>query len=195
MRFILATLGFVFVVIMVVVLFAHGGSKTATTPGNKAIKLQTYANDSSVQVEYNIEGPINAPENHRTIQIIVSPNSRTLRVLKGYQGEVMTSQTYSNDTNSYSNFLRALNIEGFTHERSVPAGTNSQAICPLNNRTHYLIEQGSKNLMDLWSATCNSGSFAGNIALVRSLFTVQIPNYGSLTNGISVAGAPTGGIF
>ena len=86
MRVMLAIFGFIFVVVMAIILLAHGGPKNATTPNSRNIKLSSYVNDNSAKMEYVIEGPINASENHDSIKIVIGPTSRTLDVIQGYQG-------------------------------------------------------------------------------------------------------------
>ena len=195
MRYFLASLGFVLLIVILIVILLHPSSKTATNGADKAIQLTSLAKNNSSQVRYTVEGPINAPEIHRTIQITITPNSRNFTILGGYQGDVIDSQTYDNNPDSYAAFLKALKTADFTHERSVGKGITEQSICPLNSRTQYQILDGAKYIMNLWSTTCAKGSFAGNIAQTRILFIVQIPNYSSLAGNVNVVGATSGNIF
>ena len=195
MRYLLATIGFIVLMVIAITIFARPQSKKATT-NNKVIQLSSYVKNNNAQVRYTIEGPINAPEDHRSVQISVSPLSRTLNIISGYQGQVISSQTYANDAQSYSDFLQALSQEQFTAERQVSSNIKSQSICPLGNRTHFQILENAKDVMNLWTGSCMRGSFGGNVANIRSLFKLQIPDYVKLTNSVSVTGSvPNTGIF
>lgn len=176
MKYFLISLGVVLLIIFSIVIFNRGGSKTVTT-GRKPVSLMSYAPNDSASVQFSVEGPINAIENHRTTTISVSPNTRNVTVYTGYQGQVLTSKTYPNDTKSYSAFLAALNRAAFTKERPLAKGISSVSVCPTASRNHYLIVDNNKDVMDLWSATCVTGSFAGSVQLTTTLFQAQIPNY------------------
>lgn len=180
MKYILITLGVVLLIIFGIVIVNTGGSKTVVTPGRKVIKLSDYKTDNNVSVQMERQGPINALENHRRVQITINPTSRTVEVFSGYQNQLVTSQTLPNDTDSYGQFLAALNRASFTAERKLKTGVTSESICPTGNRIHYRIIQPGKSIMDLWSASCSTGSFGGSAALSSSLFRAQIPNYSSV---------------
>ena len=159
------------------------------------IQLTSYAKDSSVNVEYVLDGPITASETHRSIQITISSVSRTIDILQGYQGQVTASKTYPNNSDAFTAFLAALNLSGFTSQRSTDKGISSQSVCPTGSRTHYIISRSSKDLMNLWSATCSNGSFAGNRGQVDLLFRQQIPDYDQLTRQVDVSGVSAPSIF
>lgn len=174
---------------------ARPQTQKATTTNNKVIQLSSYSKNNNAQVRYSIEGPINAPEVHRSVQISVSPTSRTLNVFAGYQGQAVASQTYPNDTNSYSDFLQALSHAQFTSERQVSSAIKPQSICPLGNRSSFEIIENAKSKMNLWTSSCAKGTFSGNVSTVRSLFRLQIPDYEKLTRSVSVSGSTPAGVF
>lgn len=182
MKYFLVSLGVVLLIIFGIVIFNRGGTKTVNAPGKKPVTLMSYANNTNASVQYSVEGPINARENHRTTVITVAPNSRSIVIYTGYQSQVLSSQTYANDTNAYSAFLAALNRAGFTIERRVASGVNSASVCPTASRTHYVVVDGSKDVMNLWSATCTAGTFGGNATLTTTLFQTQIPNYSTFVS-------------
>lgn len=182
MRYLLISLGVVLLIIFGIVIFNRGGSKTVTTSGKKPIALMDYATNTNASVQYSVEGPINALENHRTTLVTVSPNSRTVTVFSGYQGQALVSKTFSNDDNAYHEFLAALNRAGFTKERKLGANVNEESVCPTGNRTNYKLVENNKDLINLWSATCTSGSFGGSTTLTTTLFQTQIPGYNAIVN-------------
>lgn len=193
MRYLLATVGVVFLLVVGIVIFTRSGSRDATTPNNNRITVTDYTDNPNASVQYTIQGPINAAENHRQVRITISPNSRQIDVIKGYQGEVINSATYGNDSGAYGNFLEALNRANFTKERRIEQGVNSEAICPLGNRTYYQIVEDNEDVMNLWNASCVAGTFGGNVTLTQQLFQLQIPDYNKITSGVNVTGNSTGG--
>lgn len=188
MRYILISLGVVLLIIFGIVIFNSGGSKTVKTPTAKTIKLLDYATNTNASVQYTVEGPINSLELHRTIQITITPVDRTVTLFTGYQGQSLGGQTLPNDKNSYREFLEALNRASFLAERKLPNGVTVNAICPAGSRSHFKLVEGSKDLVNRWSASCNKGSFGGNLPLTINLFKSQIPNYGKV---ITAANAGT----
>lgn len=197
MKYILISLGVLLLIIFGIVVFNRGGSETATQPGKKAIKLSDFETNSNAAVEYTIEGAINSIENHRSIQMNIGPTGRTLTVYTGYQGQILKTQTLPNDNGSYGDFIAALARAGFVKERRIDSNISSQSVCPTGSRTHYKIIDGSEDVMNLWSASCTSGSYAGNVSLTTTLFRNQFPNYSEFTQGVSLGttGGSSAGIF
>lgn len=190
MRYFLISLGVVLLIIFGVVIFNRPhGNKTANTNSAKTVKLNDFAENNNANVQMNIDGPINAIENHRGIQVLISPTTRILNVFTGYQGQVMTTQTLSNDSTSYKQFLVSLDRALFTNKRNIADNASSNAICPTGNRTHYTVVDNGKIIMDSWNASCSRGTFGGNASLTNSLFQAQIPNYSTLTNNVNVGGS------
>jgi len=186
MKYFLTSLGVVLLIIFGIVVF--GRSSTTTTPGvsgHKTLQLSDYQANNNAYVAYEIAGPINAVENHVSLKITVSPNSRTINVYQGYQNAVLTSQTLGNDSAAYSQFLAALNKAGFTNERTIAKGTNATSICPTGTRSNFSLVDGSKDVMNLWTASCTLGSYGGNVNMTTHLFEAQIPDYSTLVSSVS----------
>lgn len=195
MKYILISLGVVLLIIFGIVIFNRGGTEKPRTSDKKSVTLAEVIKNDDSSVEYNVAGEINATENHRAIQIIISPTSRTVNVYTGYEGQILNTQTYTNNKNAYSDFITALGRAGFSKERRIDANINPQAICPTGSRTHYKIFDGSQEQMDRWTASCASGSYGGNVSLTNTLFTAQIPDYNTITKGVSINTSSPGGIF
>ena len=191
MRYFLVSLGVVLLIIFGIVIINSGSSTKTATTGHKVVKLSDYATKDDAFVRYQVQGPINALENHVSMSISISSTTRTLDVFEGYQNTLLTSKTYANDDNSYSQFLAALNHAGFLKERSVAKTVDPVAVCPTSNRTHYYLVEAGKNVTDLWSTTCLSGSFAGSTTLTGSLFKTQIPDYDTIMSSASSSTAKT----
>lgn len=162
------------------------GQGPVNTP--KAVKLSDLATEPGSNVQYIVEGPINAPENHRTMQILISADSRVINIFKGYEGEILSTQTLPNDGKSYNDFLEALNRANFT--RTVKATfASSVAICPTAQRAHYLAVKGTETLQDTWAASCATGTFGGNKSLTATLFRSQIPNFTQIKDTVNLSTA------
>jgi hypothetical protein len=79
---------------------------------------------------------------------------------------------------------------GYNKERRL-AANNSDAICPLGSRTHYLVIDNGQEKQNPWSASCTNGTFAGNASLTASLYQAQFPDYDTMTSNVSMGS--TGG--
>lgn len=194
MKYFLITLGVVLLIIFGIVILSSGGSEQVSTSGHKVVKLSDYTNNNDASVQYYIEGPINAIEEHVALRITISPLTRELNVYQGYQGEVIAAKTYPNTTNAYGEFLAALNRAGFTTERKLAAGVAADSVCPTGTRSHFSLVASSKNLVDLWSASCVTGSFGGSTSLATNLFTTQIPDYDTIVSSANTSTRSTGSI-
>lgn len=189
MRYLLATVGVIFLLIVGIVIFSRSNRpQSAVTPDNTAINLNDYSENENASVQYTVAGPINANEDHRQIRITISASSRQIDVIKGYQGELLSRNTYSNNSEAYADFLEALRRANFTKERRIADNISPAAICPVGNRSFYQIIENSEDKMNLWTASCVGGTFGGNISLTNQLFQLQIPDYSKITSGVSIRG-------
>src|SRR4051794_35414783 len=110
-RLIATLVGFFLFIIIVLILFGHGGKKTPT-PINPVKPLPDYA-ETTATVSFTTDGIVNGDEMHRAIRITVSANQRQLDVLQGYNPQVIGSKTFVNNQEAYSVFLKALSHYGF----------------------------------------------------------------------------------
>ncbi len=187
-RFIIFGIVVVILIFGLVAIFSRRGERPNQEASvKKATALIDYANSSTV-VRLTQEGYINARENHRVVQITVGQNSRTIELIEGYQGKVIKSNSYSNDTDSYRAFLAALHNAGYTNTR-VASTRNIEPIgaCALGYRYYYDILDGANVKQSLWSTSCGNirGTFNGKSGGVRTLFQKQIPNYSTFMQGVS----------
>lgn len=144
--------------------------------------------DTSTEVRYTVSGQINAREDHRTIQITVGKDSRTITLFEGYQGAVLKQSSFLNDQDAYQAFLSALHNEGFTKARESKKGVEPLGACPLGKRYWFDIIDGQETKQSLWTTSCSggAGTFAGKRGTMSSLFELQIPGYDEFTEGISL---------
>jgi hypothetical protein len=185
MRYFVVGLAVLLLIVFGIVIFSHSTTNTVLP---KPVKLSNYSTNTNSNVSYVVDGPITAPETHRSIKITVGPQSRNLEVFSGYQGQVIVNQAYNNDSNSYGQFLAALDRSGFTRVRRSNVAGGATAVCPLSNRDTYQVSNGATTVMNTWSSPCVTGTFAGNVSTVNTLFQAQIPDYAKLTQNVSVNG-------
>ncbi|HSX53484.1 MAG TPA: hypothetical protein VLF90_03920 [Patescibacteria group bacterium] len=186
MRFLV---GIVLIVVLVIfsVIFFSGGKNGSKQKAAVPKILPDYAN-TSAEVQLTTDGTINADQIHRSIIINVSNTSSTLEVVQGYQNNVIQTNTFPNNQDSFSKFLYALYNSNFTKARKTKL-TNSAGVCPLGNRYTYEL----KNVPDVkdtsrWSTSCGgNGTFGGLAPQVRQLFQLQIPGYSHLTSSVSLS--------
>lgn len=182
-RFFLLSLVVIALLVFGIIFIIRGGSDRDTVV-DTGVNLTELADEGRGTVEFNMEGPINAQEDHRTIRMTVNSNVRLIEIISGYEGQVISSQSYANNGEAYSEFLAALTRAGFNRERTRD-DISSDAVCPTGNRTHYRVIDGDVK-QNSWSASCVDGTFNGNVSLTQRLFQAQFPNYSQITSGISM---------
>jgi hypothetical protein len=140
-------------------------------------------------VRYVQDGEITAPEEHYSIVIAVTNNSRVITVYNGYNMGAIRTKSYANNQASYDAFYAALKNEGYFNSRDNLNNLDRTSYCPLGIRYSY---QAGNDIaaptQDTWSASCSAkaGTFAGNKANVKTLFKNQIPDYSDVTKGITL---------
>jgi hypothetical protein len=140
-------------------------------------------------VRYVQDGEITAPEEHYSIVITVTNNSRVITVYNGYNMGAIRTKSYANNQASYDAFYAALKNEGYFNSRDNLNNLDRTSYCPLGIRYSY---QAGNDIaaptQDTWSASCSAkaGTFAGNKANVKTLFKNQIPDYSDVTKGITL---------
>jgi hypothetical protein len=181
-------IGFVAVVILVVGVFVmvlkgfSGGSDAAK---KNDIILTDYANSDTV-VKLELDGPVVADQNHQGYAITIGRDATTIEVTKGYNKEVVHAQTYANNSDSYADFLRALQLQNYTKGVQDPDRGDIRGYCPSGDRFIYTVENGTQDIQRFWTSTCGGGTFKGNSNTIRNLFTRQIPDFSSLTAGMNL---------
>ena len=185
-RFVVIGVAIFLIMITLLVVVTRGGDRPAQDSSvARPAALADYA-DTSTEVRFTLEGSIVARENRRAIQITVGRDYRTVELFDGYQGNVMKSETLSNDQDAYRAFLSALHNSGYTKTRVATRGVEPLGACPNGSRYHYDILGGSETIQTLWSTSCNGikGTFAGNASTVRTLFQAQVPDYQAFVQGV-----------
>ena len=177
-------------VALVVILIVRSISLTRTEDGGEATTAQTnlvdYAGTSTV-VRLTIQGPIVADQDFRWTEITIGSGKNEITTLQGYNGRVDTAQSFESNSTAYANFLRALDLEGFTLGNSEEKFADYRGFCPAGQRYIYEIINGNETRQQYWSASCGRmGNFEGNATSVLNLFRAQIPGYRSIVGASRV---------
>ncbi len=184
MKFIIGFLIAIGLLIFVFVLIFKGGN-SGGAPVTEKTPLVNYSHSTSAVMQFTTEGPVNADQNHRSVQVTVGSTESSIEVINGYQGTVVKSKTYPNNSNAYADFLRALDFANFTTGDNNKALTDTRGRCSNGNRYQLEIKDGSKEIQNLWATSCNTtATFKGRLDLVQQLFKSQIPDYGTITNNV-----------
>ncbi len=146
--------------------------------------------DTSVNrgVRVTVRGAIVADENFRSYQITITPSSRSMTVYKGYLGDVLDSKQYTNNVKAYDEFVHALDkANAMKGEPLSGAKDDTRGICATGTVYEYDLLDGTNSTKRLWTSTCNGskGSFQASVDQVQGLMTKQIPDYGTLTKGMT----------
>jgi hypothetical protein len=176
MKYILGFFVTILLLIILVMLLVFGGDDKKSVP-NTSKSLASYSNTEAI-TRLTIDGPINAPESHRASRITVSQNQTTLEQLRGYDGEILETKTYTNTQTSYLSFLRALELAGYTKGNLSESLENDRGYCPLGTRYIFELQEKGRQLQRFWATTCKGPkSYEGNTSLTVRLFKNQVPNY------------------
>jgi|SRR5579864_4120891 len=182
MRYFIGFLIVIGLIVLVFVLFATGGSKT---PPKTTTSLATYASTATV-TKLTIDGPVEADQTHRQVQITVGQDESTIDIVQGYQDTVLNHASYVNNQDSYNVFLHALDLAGFSKKRST-SNTDERGVCPLGDRYIYEIINGATDIQRTWSTSCGGeGTFGGTPSVIITLFRRQIPDYDKLTTNVDI---------
>jgi len=179
--------GFIIFIVLLVVLLGHGGKKPA--PLNPIKPLGDYA-QTSATVSFTADGIVNGDEMHRAIRITVGANRRQLDVLQGYNPQVILSQSFANNQEAYTVFLKAIANNGFVAKlKNSKAPTDERGQCALGFRYILDLNDGTDDLSRLWASTCGTavGNSGGAITTLQTLFQDQVPSYSTLTENVNLS--------
>lgn len=166
------------VLVFVLILKSFGGSSKKITQK----PLVNYASTDTT-VSMTVDGPVNADQIHQSFVITVGQNQATITIYTGYQGDIVTTKSYQNNETAFANFLRAIDLQGFTKGDTV-GSKDYRGFCPLGERFVLAADNEGTNLQKFWSTSCGQGTFKGNFSTIRFLFNVQIPDFNKLTNNL-----------
>lgn len=189
-RPIFVILGIVFILFVfgwIIFSIDWGGSTSQEERIEKEVKISELADtDASVRLQMN--GAINSNKEHRQIWITVNNQFASIDVLRGYEGDVLKSKTFSNNTDSFTKFLAALEDSNFDKTRDYRGGQTEIGACPLGKR--YIFEAfepgAEEQIKHSWTTSCSNkiGTFDGKLNTTIRLFQSQIPDYNKFVSDI-----------
>ena len=166
----LASLG---LIILVFILVLRGFSGNSTSQDRTP--LSEYANTDAL-VRLTVDGRIVSEQEHRAYQVTIGRSEVRLETLKGYEYETLETRTYENNQESFNNFLRALDLAGFTKGSEDADNRDERGVCADGWRYVFEILSGTSGVQRYWATSCKgSGTFKGSAPAVKQLFDKQIP--------------------
>lgn len=164
------------IILLIRAIFGGGG-----TPEPKADLAADYSN-SNVVMRLTIDGPVDAETIHNQIRIDVSQYSSELRIIDGYEGRVSRTERFDSNPTAYANFLRAIDLQGYTNGNDDEEVEDERGYCPFGQRYVFEIIDGGDSIQRYWATSCEDRiSFKGNYDDIIRLFEMQIPEYRDLT--------------
>lgn len=163
---------------------SNGDSSLSSEEAAK--KLVDQASESSARIL--IEKGLTADEKHYSIEMIISANSRTIRVLKGYQEVEERSEGLPNNLAAYTDFLKALSKFEFDQARVDTSDFGWREACPLERNYKFSLQNGADQEFERWYSFCDGqryGDYGGRVSRVFTLFKNQFPEYSKYTRGIN----------
>jgi len=168
-----------------VFLLVLNGFKSTSKPKAPTTALVSYA-DTSREVQMTVVGAISADQTHNEIRITVGRSRTTMQIIQGYNGQRLKSQSYDNNESSYAEFLRALDLNGYTRGVKNPDLEDDRGFCATGKRYSFDIIDGADVKQHYWTTTCSGrGNFKGNRPQIEALFDRQVPDYGTMIQGIA----------
>lgn len=172
------------VVVLIIVLFVKLFSGGGGTPSTQ-VDVGKYA-DTAATATLLIDGPTNIDQDHRQVKITVSQTTNEIDIIQGYQGVIINTQSYPNNSAAYGAFLQSLKLLNFSKGNNDKNAADYRGYCPTGERYAYTFNDGNTDLFNFWSTSCRQGTFKGNALGVLNLFRAQIPrkDFDRLTSGI-----------
>lgn len=173
----------VLVIVLIIKAFAGGGTSAPTNQ----IDITKYASTPNSSVTLLIDAPTRVNQDHRQVKITVSASGNEMDVIQGYEGSVMTTQSYANNSAAYATFLQTLKLMNFSKGRTSSA--DYRGYCPTGDRYIFTFYNGENNLFTYWTTSCGSqGTYEGQLNQVLQQFQRQIPDtdFNRLTRNIPI---------
>lgn len=183
MKFIIGFLVSIGLLIFVFILIFRGGGSDESAAKTK--RLIEYAN-TSVVMQLTTDGPVNADQKHQQLRLTVGSTESTLEYFQGYQGTLIRSQSYANNSTAYASFLAALQTAGYDIGNKDKKFADERGYCPTGSRYIMSIKDGERDIQRFWSTSCGGpATFKGKTSVVLDLFQRQFPDYDKLVVGFN----------
>lgn len=178
----LIILGLIILGIILFIRLLFGGNDQPQMKDTEA--LTSYASTRTI-MQMEIAGPITADQDHQRVQIDVGTGGNEIRIYKGYQTEVLRRENFHSNPDAYANFLRAIDLLGYTNGDTAENMADERGFCPGGERYVFSIADGAETKQRFWATSCGKeGSFKGQSDMIVELFQAQIPGYSDLTENV-----------
>ncbi|HVC36717.1 MAG TPA: hypothetical protein VNE40_04745 [Candidatus Dormibacteraeota bacterium] len=183
MRYFFGILVAIGLILLVIVLIISGGNHKPLAQ----VPVTSYAN-STTETRLTIDGPLNDPADHRQIEITVGRDQTIFNILTGYDGSVLSTESYPMTENAYGAFLQALQLLKYNQGNTAPALQDERGYCPLGDRYIFeIVNADGKKIEHFWSTSCGgAATFKGQSSEVVQIFEAQVPSYDQLTADINL---------
>jgi hypothetical protein len=181
-------LGLVIVLLFIVIfmIVRGGGDNSAKVPETKR-ELTSYAGEENVRITMTTIGPITSPDTHRESQVSISNSQSIVEAMQGYDGAVVASRAYPMSTESFREFLSALEKVNFTEGDSDEKLQDDRGYCATGQRYIFEIYQGAKEIQRFWATSCGGPkTYNGELNRTLNLFQAQIPDYNDVVGSSGV---------
>lgn len=173
------------ILVFILVLRGFGGK----SPQDNKNPLTDYANSDTL-VQMTVDGPIVGDQQHQAYRITIGRSESRIETLQGYQYDAIDTKTYDNNQEGFANFLRALDLAGYT-KGIANADSQSQderGVCANGDRYIFEIINGTSQIQRFWSTSCGKGTFKGKSDAVKHLFDRQVPlqDFTQLTTKLNI---------
>lgn len=180
----LIILGLVILGIILFIRLLFGGPDQADIPQAKSL---TSYSSTATTMQLEISGPINVNQEHRRIQIEIGTSRNEIRIVRGFQNDVIRRESFNSNPDAYANFLRAIDLLGFTKGDGSESVADERGQCPTGQRFVFAITSGAETKQRFWSTSCGEGgSFQGSSEEIIELFQAQIPGYNDITEDVEL---------
>jgi hypothetical protein len=175
MRYFIGFLAAVGLIILVFILVIRG---FGGEPSPRTDPLSDYTSTDALML-MTVDGPIISEQEHQAYRITVGRSETRIETLQGYEYEIIETKTYENNQQSFTNFLRALDLAGYSRglKNAPRVAQDERGVCATGNRFVFEITNGTSELQRYWTTTCGGGqgTFKGSKEQVKQLFDHQIP--------------------
>lgn len=178
-----------FVVGFMLILMIAFGRRPGTNSGgdskksNKIFELRDY-DTKNAEIVAIFDGPINGDDEHRSIKLTITPQIRTMDIIQGYQGKVIKTQSYPNNSDAYYDFVHALARTNFGKKRRTSADSEV-GVCASGRRYVYeVFDENGESVSRTWAGSCMKGTSFAEAEPVNRLFRQQITDYNTLISGV-----------
>jgi len=167
--------------------FSGGGANTQQEVDTSQQNLLDTSSGRSVSM--TVRGPIVADEDFRSYRITISPEARKFQAFNGYLDEVTDSQSLSNNTAAYDQFVHALDKANLIAGKPFEGDKNNVlGICATGKVYEFNVLNDGESTEMLWTSTCSGspGSLKASAGQLSQLFLNQIPNGSDITASLKL---------